>query len=374
MRYKAGGGVPREAGPMKILAVDIGAGTRDILFYDSSKRLENCIKMVLPSPGPLYANRVAEETARSSDLLLEGCVVGGGPLTRAVKRHVQSGLRVYAEREAAFCLRNNLEDVLEMGVELVEGRPEGFRGAVLRLDELDLQPLESLLLSVGESLQEVDAAAVAVQDHGTYGKGQSNRKTRMEWMRATLLEDPRPSRLAYTVSTLPPRFPRMRSALERLRQQLSCEALLVMDTAPAAVIGCMADPMVQERASGNLLLVNAGNGHTMACLLGGGRVLGLLEHHTARLEPSSFGSYLEAFCSGKAADEDDFMRDGHGLFYLDEPPGMRNIDMVAVTGPNREMMLKSGLEVYFPSPGGDMMMTGPMGLVSSVLEKEREWQ
>ncbi len=57
------------------------------------------------------------------------------------------------------------------------------------------------------------------------------------------------------------------------------------------------------------------------------------------------------------------MERGHGLFYLEEPPGFDRIDLVAVTGPNRSLMRGSGLEVYYPSPGGDMMMTGPMGLV-----------
>ena len=32
---------------MKILAIDIGAGTEDVLLYDDTKRsIENCIKMV----------------------------------------------------------------------------------------------------------------------------------------------------------------------------------------------------------------------------------------------------------------------------------------------------------------------------------------
>ena len=34
-----------------------------------------------------------------------------------------------------------------------------------------------------------------------------------------------------------------------------------------------------------------------------------------------------------------------------------------MTGPNRALMRGAALELYYPSPGGDMMMTGPMGLV-----------
>jgi uncharacterized protein (DUF1786 family) len=354
---------------VKILAVDIGAGTRDILLFDTEKQLENCIKLVLPSPGPLFAARVAEETARAVDLYFRGCVIGGGSFSRAVKRHVAAGRHVYMQAPTAFCLRNNLEDIMATGVELVEGIPDGFSGTVIELDELDLAPLESLLLTVGESLEEVDAAAVAVQDHGAYPTGASNRKTRLAFMRERLRDDPRPARLAFRENEVPDQFPRMRSAMGRLRDQLSSRSLLVMDTAPAAVAGCLADREVEERLDGNVLIINAGNGHTMCCLLSGGDIVGLLEHHTKYLEPPAvFGAYLELFCDGKARDEDEYMQRGHGLFYLADPPGFDHIDLVAVTGPNRALMRGSGLDIYYPSPGGDMMMTGPMGLVRVMRE------
>ena len=35
---------------MKILAVDVGTGTQDILLFDSTKEPENCLKLVMPSP------------------------------------------------------------------------------------------------------------------------------------------------------------------------------------------------------------------------------------------------------------------------------------------------------------------------------------
>ena len=35
---------------MRILAIDVGTGTQDIMIYDSEKELENAIKLVLPSP------------------------------------------------------------------------------------------------------------------------------------------------------------------------------------------------------------------------------------------------------------------------------------------------------------------------------------
>ena len=56
-------------------------------------------------------------------------------------------------------------------------------------------------------------------------------------------------------------------------------------------------------------------------------------------------------------------------FYIGEPQGMDNLDMIAITGPNRELLEGSGLVFHYPSPGGDMMMTGPMGLVKATLAR-----
>ncbi len=351
---------------MKVLAIDIGAGTQDILLYDSQKRLENCIKLVLPSPSPLFAAEVATATAQAKDIFMEGCVIGGGAFSKAVKAHLSKGFQAYMLPTTAYCLRNNLEDVRSSGVKIVESKPEDFSGISMWLDELDLRPLEALLESVGESLEELSAAGVAVQDHGIYSRGESNRKTRLHHFQKKLSEDPHLSSLAFREGMVSERFPRMQSAMRRLREQLSCKHLLVMDTAPAAISGCLSDNKVSSLADGNLLIINAGNGHTLACLLCQGRVVAFLEHHTKYLEASSFARYLELFCSGKAKDEDQFMEKGHGLFYLEQPPGWGHVDLIAVTGPHRELLEQSGLDIYYPSPGGDMMMTGPMGIVQTL--------
>ena len=44
----------------EILAIDIGAGTQDILFYDKAKYIENCPKMILPSASSILSNKVKE--------------------------------------------------------------------------------------------------------------------------------------------------------------------------------------------------------------------------------------------------------------------------------------------------------------------------
>ncbi len=352
---------------MRILALDIGAGTTDILLYDSDKTIENCAKLVLPSASPVQAARVRELTAQGKDLFVEGFTIGGGSFSRALQRHVQEGLRVYMTELAAYSVRNNLDDVVARGITITEAPPLGFEGVTLLADELDLGPLRALLASTGENLDALDAAAVAVQDHGTYPAGASNRKTRLAHMREALSAEPTPLSLAYYQHEIPLQFPRMRSAALRMGEQLGPDKVLVMDTSPAAVYGCFADPHVEAHAAGNLLLINAGNGHTMASLLVGGRVVALFEHHTKYVDSPIFPDYMRAFCDGTARDDDPYMDAGHGLFYLSEPPGMDAIELIAATGPNRAILSRGPLDVYLPTPGGDMMMTGPMGLVRAVL-------
>jgi len=79
---------------MQILAIDVGMGTQDILLYDDEKRIENCYKMVLPSPTLRLAERV--RSANGKEIFLTGRVMGGGHLTRAVKEHLRKGGHVYA--------------------------------------------------------------------------------------------------------------------------------------------------------------------------------------------------------------------------------------------------------------------------------------
>jgi uncharacterized protein (DUF1786 family) len=353
---------------VRVLALDIGVGTCDVLLYDSGRRLENCTRMVLPSPTRLLAARVEEAAARG-DIFVTGHTVGGGPFSRAVRRALAAGRKVYMTPAAALSIRNNLEDVASLGIETVPSPPHGFTGTTVTADELDLKPLAEFLTRHGEDIQDLDGVAVAVQDHGTYRVGESNRKTRLAHMRARLEADPFPTALAFTSTEVTEAFPRLASASRRLREQFPDCRVLVMDTSPAAVAGCLEDPVVAGYAEGNLLLVNAGNGHTLACILSGGKVLGLLEHHTRRLDPGAFAGYLHLFCDGEARDEDPFMAEGHGLFYLAESPGWGALDLIAVTGPNRGMLEGTGLDPYYPAPGGDMMMTGPMGLVSAYRQR-----
>ena len=77
---------------MRILAIDVGMGTQDILLYDSEKNMENCFKMVLPSQTQIIAGRILKETRLQNDIILVGETMGGGPCAGAVKKKIYQDL------------------------------------------------------------------------------------------------------------------------------------------------------------------------------------------------------------------------------------------------------------------------------------------
>lgn len=356
---------------MRILALDIGSGTEDVLLYDDSKEIENCVKMVLPSPSRVYAKRVRYLTRLRSDLFIKGETIGGGQFVEALKKHLSTGLRVILTEDVAYSVRNNLEEVRARGFQIVSGGkpPEDFKGETLQIQEINLSRLQSFLDSFEEDSSSVDAVAIAVQDHGTPPKTLSNRRFRIDEIRKRLEDHPRLESLAYVGHEVPKHFIRMCSAVKTCRSLLPEAKPIVMDTSLAAILGCLEDSKVKR--AGTALLANIGNEHVTASVVSKGKVLAVLEHHTSLLTSKRLESMLKNFIKGKLKNEQVFEEGGHGTFYLQEPSELPKIDIIAVTGPNRNRLRMTQHETYFAVPAGDMMMTGPIGLVKATLHKIR---
>lgn len=353
---------------MKVLALDIGAGTEDILLYDDEKNIENCIKMVLPSPSQVFAKNVRAATSHSKDLFVKGDIIGGGAFAHALKKHVEAGLRVFMTENAAYTVRNDLDEVKKLGIEIVyDDEPVGFTYETLVIKEVDVEKLKDFLAFSGETLSDVDVVAVAVQDHGVSPKGMSNRQFRIEKMKQLLEKNPKPEAFAFTEAEIPAHFLRMQSAAQASRRQLPGAKVLLMDTSPDAILGCLKEPAVEE--ADPILAVNVGNGHTMAALVAKGKIVAIMEHHTRLLNPQKIERLLINFADGKLSNEEVFKDNGHGLFFLTEPPGFSNIEKVVATGPNRNILAKTNLSIHFATPAGDVMMTGPIGLIEATRRK-----
>ena len=88
----------------RVLAVDVGTGTQDILLFESDRTIENCFQMVMPSPTVIVAERIHRATAEGRPVLLTGRTMGGGPCGWAARDHALAGFPCYATPDAARTL------------------------------------------------------------------------------------------------------------------------------------------------------------------------------------------------------------------------------------------------------------------------------
>jgi uncharacterized protein (DUF1786 family) len=144
---------------------------------------------------------------------------------------------------------------------------------------------------------------------------------------------------------------------------------MVMDTSPDAILGCLMDSAIGN--SDPILVINLGNGHTMSAIISNNEIIALMEHHTGLLNPQKIEKLLKDFADGKISNNEVYNDNGHGLFYLKKPPSYSKIEKIVVTGPNRNILAKTGLPVHFATPAGDVMMSGPIGLVEAVKRKNK---
>jgi uncharacterized protein (DUF1786 family) len=336
----------------KILAIDIGQGTQDILLYDPQKNIENCISLILPSPSAFYGKLI--ESA-AGDLYIYGSTIGGGMLSKAIKKHLKKGYAVYMESEAAASIRDSLERVRSMGIQ-IGPPPEPFNGQKLQLREVNLPLLKEFLAYFSEAT-DVDAIAIAVQDHGASPEGSSDRLFRFELLAKQLSEHNNPEQCARWAGEVPSVFTRMTSLVKSINNDFSGK-VLVMDTALCAVLGCMEDHPAPY------LIVNAGNDHTMCAVVENNKITALLEHHTAMLSPEKLRSLIIRFAKGEVTHQEVFEDWGHGALYINKTRRAA-VEHIIATGPLREKIRLTGLHVTFAAPGGNMMLTGPIGLVKA---------
>ncbi len=335
---------------MKILAIDIGAGTQDILLFDSQRKIENSISLVLPTPSRYFAEKLK---AIEGHVYIHGDTIGGGALGRVILHHIQKGSRVVMGESAAYSIRNDLDEVRSMGIE-VGKKPETNQFQELEIREIDLVLLEHFLSNFGENFK-FDVVAIAVQDHGVAPKGVSDRAFRFANMERMLREDNRPESFHFLEGSVPDYYLRMRSAIAAVRRTSSAP-VLVMDTCFSAILGCLDEVM------GPSIVVNVGNGHTIAALLMERKIQGLYEHHTHELTPEKLEHDLRLYVRGELDGKKVFEENGHGAVTLKPLPGVFS---VFVTGPNRDLFRKTSFKFTYAAPAGNTMMTGPMGLVKA---------
>ncbi len=371
---------------MKILTVDIGTGTQDIYLYNSQVDVENGYKLVVPSPTMMVHRRLKEATRRGEAVLLTGVTMGGGPSHWAARDHAKAGYPLYATPEAAQTFDDDLDRVQSQGIRVIsEDEAAQLPDAVLRLEmrDFDFNAIARAFGEFGAPLDDLAAVAVAVFDHGAAPPGVSDRQFRFDYLEERIRAHNRLSAFAFLASQVPPIMTRLQAVVHSARQLDA--PLVVMDTAPAAVLGATLD--AQVRARERTMVANVGNFHTLAFRLGPGGIEGVFEHHTGLLDRKQLEGLLGALAAGTLSHEEVFNHHGHGALVINPEPlplGEGDFDVV-VTGPRRSMFHTTegggrktespsslttlpSLRPYFPAPFGDMMIAGCFGLLAAVAD------
>jgi uncharacterized protein (DUF1786 family) len=371
---------------MKILTIDIGTGTQDIFLYDSNLDIENGFKLVLPSPTMMVHRRLKQLLLARTPIVLSGHQMGGGPSAWAIEEIARAGIPVYMTPSAATTLNDELDKVEALGITIIsQDKVEDLRSKVesLELKDFDFELISKTFEGFGVSLNDLEAIAVAVFDHGNTPAGVSDRQFRFDYLDERIQSKNSLSAFAYLSSDIPKIMTRLQSVADSAGE-LPCP-LVVMDTAPAAVLGAGFDSIVATRR--RKIIVNVGNFHTLAFRLGEKGIEGVFEHHTGEIDLPKLEKYIRALADGSLKHQDIFDDMGHGaLVYGDRPFefGKDEFDIV-VTGPRRSMfrttddrlqamdhgqgsMVNDRLRPYFATPFGDMMIAGCFGLLAATAD------
>jgi uncharacterized protein (DUF1786 family) len=238
------------------------------------------------------------------------------------------------------------------------GRLGGVRS--LKMLDFDYGALARAFGAFGVDLDAVDVLAVAVFDHGAAPPGYSDRLFRFEYLAGRIQTGAGLAAFAFVPDEIPESMTRLQAVAITAPQG---RPLIVMDTAPAAVLGALEDPRVAGRREA--IVANVGNMHTLAFDLRGmgeaRTIAGLFEHHTGLLDRAMLEALLVRLAAGTLSHEELFAEHGHGALLVGPAPVA--LDFVAVTGPRRGMLAGSALDPYQAVPHGDMMMAGCWGLV-----------
>ncbi len=361
-----------------VLAVDVGAGTSDILLTRPGQPLENAVKLVVPSATQVAGARIAAATRRGQTVVFRGPVMGGGAVTQAMKAHLAAGHPFVATESAAGSFADDLDKVRALGArvagdgaadEVLRRLPPGAAAEVASGD-LDAAALLQALRLLGVE-PAFAAVAVAVQDHG-YAPGSSNRVLRFSlWEQAVAAGQPIGD-LFYAPADLPPALTRLGAAAAAAEALAGGAPVLAGDTGPAALYGALPDGVEDA------VLVNVGNGHTVCLLALHGRVAGVFEHHTVCLDRAGLERRLRRWLAGDLHSDEVREDHGHGAVLADgaggaavDAGGAWRLPLI-VTGPRRDLLAGSELPAEFAAPHGDMMLTGCFGLLRALRERHEE--
>jgi uncharacterized protein (DUF1786 family) len=346
--------------------IDIGAGTMDILWYDSLS--DEHFKAVASSP----VRTIAQEIRRTrGPLLVTGVEMGGGPVTEVLKERARDA-RVVISREAAATLHHDPDRVGSWGLvvadeALIRETRSDLRYTPVRLGDVQPDRINDIVKGLGVPAA-FDAVVLCAQDHGVAPKGVSHLDFRHNLFQAMLNRTPQPHALLFPADKVPREFNRLH-AMAQSAQNLDTKEVFVMDSGMAAMAGGARD--LQIRGLSPVLILDIATSHTVAATMEGDTLAGVFEYHTHDITLEKLESLLKDLADGRIDHERVLAEGGHGA-YLRKAVGFAHIQAIVATGPKRRLVAGSGLPITWGAPWGDNMMTGTVGMLEA-LHLHKEW-
>jgi uncharacterized protein (DUF1786 family) len=347
-----------------LLAIDIGAGTMDILCYVPDEKMH--YKSVVQSP---VRTRAASLQATTGNLAVTGVEMGGGPVTGVLQTRAKTH-QVVISATAAATIHHDPARVETMGLQIVEDheldawiRKPDF--TPVTLGDIEPDRIQRIVESFGLPF-EFEAIAVCAQDHGAAPPGVSHLEFRHQLFKARLDRHPYPHTLLFSREDLPAEFNRLGS-IARAAAQLPTRNVYVMDSGMAAILGASLDPAVKDLAT--FMVLDIATSHTVAAVVTGSELQGSLEYHTHDITLERLEQLLLDLPEGRVAHDRILAEGGHGA-YLRTVVGYDAVQAIVATGPKRRLLAPSGLPITWGAPWGDNMMTGCTGLIEAIRRRE----
>ena len=344
--------------------VDIGAGTMDVLWYDTETELH--YKSVVKSPVKYLAERAAE---LSGNLLISGTEMGGGPVTTILKERTKSA-EVVMSASAAATLHHTPEKVRSWGIEIVEdAKIEDLRHkknfSHLVLGDLDTERLRRIVAGFGVPFA-FEAVVICAQDHGVPPAGVSHLDYRHNMFQAQLNEKPYPHVMLFRDDEVPSEMNRL-SSIARAACNFPAEEIYVMDSGMAAILGGSMDVLASPKK--RVVILDVATSHTVGAAMDGDEVAGFFEYHTSDITLDRLEYLLVELCDGKIEHDRILAEGGHGA-YLRAAIGFHDVDVIIATGPKRRLVEPSKFTIALGAPLGDNMMTGTVGLLEALRRRK----
>ena len=348
----------------RFLMVDIGAGTMDILCYDTESKLH--YKAVVQSPVRHLAKKASE---LPGDLLITGREMGGGPITQVLKDRAKAAT-VVMSASAAATLHHNPAMVRSWNINIVDDREaEDLRLSKkynhLHISDLEQSRLVKIITGFGVPLS-FEAVAICAQDHGVPPGGTSHLDFRHNMFTANLNQKPFPDSLLYRKDEVPGSLNRL-TAIAASATALPADEIYVMDSGMAAILGASMD--VLSRQKQKKLLLDVATSHTVGAAVENDEIAGFFEYHTIDITLERLEGLLQDLTEGRLEHDQILKEGGHGA-YIRKAFGFEATEIILATGPKRNLVENSSLPVVFGAPLGDNMMTGTVGLLEAIRRRK----